>query len=79
VTGLERDLGGEGGTGVLAGALQSEREEETPRPSGARERSEGLRVPAKRKRAGGESERSAGEDPTPTDRAIDSKPKLAAG
>src|SRR6266852_460977 len=36
-----------------------------PRLSGAKERSWGLRVPAKRKRAGGESERSRRREPSP--------------
>jgi hypothetical protein len=53
--------------GVLVAAFQSEREEETPRLSGAKERSEGLRP----------SERSR-EEETPTrlkQRRIDARPQ----
>ena len=72
---FERDLGGEGGAGVLVGALQSEREEETrdraERGSvvrGSDQASAGARV------SGQGSERT----PTPTDRVMDSRSKLAA-
>jgi hypothetical protein len=60
---FERDPGGEGGAGVLAGALQSEREEET------RDRAERGSV------VGGSDQASVApkRTPTPTDRAMDSR------